>query len=676
MMKFLLIVLAATSLVAQETKFYLDAALQDAAERPPLPVVLQTFPTKELPHDYDVLTYDLQFDLVNVFHTNRSQRGRRKVEPNVNITFKLLEPRDVIALDMNGLEIDAVTMDDMAVGYDTNTTGKLTIRFGQTLDTGVTHKLTILYAVLHDDLGFNALSPEDMPDEALLYPQVFTFAEPEDARAFFPCHDTPADKALFTVTVRTPKNVRSTSNGLRISDLSDSDSTHVERWRQTEPMPTYLVVMNASMYVPYTQVYKRSATDSIIITNYQWGEDFKNDTFDVVKTFENVPRMFAMYERLFGRYPYASYGHTAIAPVNFGGMEHTSLTSIQRKWLKADAEIGVVHELGHQWLGDLVTCATWADLWLNEGGASYTEAMWMEELYGQTGYLTRMLQRRNTYMKKGLNEPAVYDTPMWMLFNDATTYCKGAWVYHMIRQSVGDSTFYRGMRSWLSTYGRTSKQTADFLAFWKSFVPNPPVSWETFFYQWLVQRGHPVLNIKIIKNDHKNGRFDYTFIIDQTQSVMNVPEAFEFPLRFRIASADSVYEDRAIITKRSQVVQYVNLFDGEVTIDPRFEVLCEIDTSVVTSVSDERSSDRTPSMHIVGAQPHQRSQSLQVLCEHGGQQGELRLVAIDGTDVYRTLVDADTSIINIPTAHLAAGIYVVQWTCGGVRISTPCAVAP
>lgn len=633
------------------------------------------FPTKQIPTDYDVLTYDLQFDLVNALKTTRSERGRRKVEPNINLTFKLLRPADHIALDASDLEIDAVTMDDGTVAFDTLTQNTLTIRFATTLDTGVVHKLTILYAILHDNRGFNALAPEDDTAKKLLEPQVFTFSEPEDARWWFPCHDTPSDKAIFSVMVRTPKGFRSTSNGVRVSDLVDSDSTHVERWRQTEPMPTYLVVMNASRYRVYDQVYKRSATDSVPIKSYQWEGDFKNDSFDVVATFENVPRMFSTLERLFGRYPFSTYGHTTIAPVNFGGMEHSSMTSIARVWLKANAEIGVVHELGHQWLGDLVTCATWADLWLNEGGASFVEALWMEELLGRNGYVGRLMQRRAQYMKKGLDEPPVYDQPMWALFNDATTYCKAAWIYHMIRQMVGDTVFFESMRTYFVENARQSLQTADLLAFWKRQVPTPLVPWDTFFDQWLVKQGHPVMSIAIVKNDHNNGRFDYTFIVNQTQVHDNVPEAFVFPLRIRIARGDSVREDRVLITQRTQSYMMYNTFDGEITVDPNQEVLNQKDTVVTTDVV-ETGASTLPSITVVGALPHARRTNLQVLCTGLRAASTLRLSELSGAMVAEVSLSADNNLATFDTSLLAPGVYALTYRSGASTISSTVVIAP
>lgn len=634
-----------------------------------------TFPTKRIPTDYDVLTYDLQFDLVNVLKTTRSERGRRKVEPNINLTFKLLKPADHIALDASDLEIDAVTMDDATVGFDTLTQNTLTIRFASTLDTGVVHKLTILYAILHDNRGFNALAPEDDTAKKLLEPQVFTFSQPEDARWWFPCHDTPSDKAIFSVMVRTPTEFRSTSNGVRVSDLVDSDSTHVERWRQSEPMPTYLVVMNASRYRVYDQVYKRSATDSVPIKSYQWDGDFKNDSFDVVATFENVPRMFSTLERLFGRYPFSTYGHTTIAPVNFGGMEHSSMTSIARMWLKANAEIGVVHELGHQWLGNLVTCATWADLWLNEGGASFVEALWMEELQGRNGYVGRLMQRRAQYMKKGLDEPPVYDQPMWALFNDATTYCKASWIYHMIRQMVGDTVFFESMRTYFVENARQSLQTADMLAFWKRQVPTPLVPWDTFFDQWLVQQGHPVMSIAIVKNDHNNGRFDYTFVINQTQVHDNVPEAFVFPLRIRIARGDSVREDRVLITQRTQSYMMYNTFDGEITVDPYQEVLNQKDTVVTTDVI-ETGASTMPSITVVGALPHARRTNLQVLCTGLRAASTLRLSELSGATLAEVSINVDNNLATFDTSLLSPGVYALTYRSGPSTISSTIVITP
>lgn len=658
-MKYILLLLLATSLMSAQD------------------IVQDTFPTQVLPNEIDVLSYDLHLDLVKCFHTQRAKRGRRKIESSANITLKLNVPSDQVALDIYDLLVDSVTVDNVPIDADIDTPWKLTIRFPTMLDTGVVHVVHIRYAIMHDDRGIIVIDPEDGSPDPFVgpnpYTQVCTFTMPSLAHAWFPCHNTSSDKAFYSVSVRTPAGISSTSNGTRLEDLSDTDTTHIERWQLDAPMSPSLVSLTASNYAVYQKVHRRSESDSVIITTYLWEEDLKSTWIDVDSTFKDQPRMMAMLERYFGPYPYATYGNTVLALSRFGSVEHTSLTSISRYYLRGAFPQVVVHDLALQWFGDLVTEATWADRWMTVGMGSISEAMWNEEANGVGGYAEWMNNFRASYLNGSYNAFAVYDIPVSYWFEADVLYPKSAWVYHMMRQMVGDERFFGGMRTWLETRAHTSAQTADFVEFWKEYHPDPLVDWDTFFYQWLVQRGHPTLTINTAKTDLFNGQYGYTIVVNQTQPTENAPKPFVFPLRIRIIHADSVFEDRVVINERSQILHYDALLDGRIEIDPLNEVLLVVDTMVTTHVHTSVQAT-TPTLTIIGAQPHVRTEQLQVSCSGAGRQGQIRIINMSGTIVQHSTLTPATEIISIDTIDLAPGVYALQWIVGETVSTTMCAV--
>jgi len=199
-----------------------------------------------------------------------------------------------------------------------------------------------------------------------------------------------------------------------------------------------------------------------------------------------VRSMMSAFSRVYGDYPFDKYGMTAIIPFGFGGMEHQTLTTLNR-YLFTDEQV-VSHELAHQWWGDLVTCATWPDVWLNESFASYSEAIWKESGDG--------LQALRDYMKSTLEHfyfsswsGAVYD-PEAQGFNlfDDVVYGKGAWVLHTLRGVLGDSTFFRALGAYRDRFAGKSATTLEFKAVVDS-VAGADMSW--FFNEWIFGRGWP-----------------------------------------------------------------------------------------------------------------------------------------------------------------------------------------
>ena len=196
--------------------------------------------------------------------------------------------------------------------------------------------------------------------------------------------------------------------------------------------------------------------------------------------------MVGAYSGIFGEYPFDKYGMTAIVPFEYGGMEHQTITTLNRHLFTYERL--VAHELAHQWWGDLVTCGTWPDVWLNESFATYSEALWQESKGGKAAlrdYMKDSLEHFNFLSWTG----AVYD-PVSQGFNllDDVVYSKGAWVLHSLRGVIGDSAFFQTLRTYRSMYEQKNATTEEFLAVLDT-VTNVRMRW--FFDQWVYGRGWP-----------------------------------------------------------------------------------------------------------------------------------------------------------------------------------------
>lgn len=433
-----------------------------------------------------------------------------------------------------------------------------------------------------------------------LAPIAYTMSEPEDARYWMPCNDNPYDKARFDIGVVLPFNpnaeenfIASTSIDGKERRLTTNNQVTFGWTNDTTPISTYLVSLNASYFVHYQQWYKRfsNPADSIPIDNYVWQKDFEDTVTDgthynAKNALRRMPEMMGFLSERFIEYPFKSYGHTAIHPFAFGGMEHQTMTSINRSWLYGRDESGFEHELGHQWFGDLVTCATWADIWLNEGGATFTEALWAEHNGGQKGYRNFLHNAKIKYLDS--EQPAVYGIAIGNLFNYGTTYAKGAWVYAMLRYVVGDSVFFPVMRQYFRDYAYSTAETEDLLAYFESHVQNPSVPFRTFFEQWLYKRGHPEYNVAFSTEKLTSDEYKTTVTLSQSQTGENVPDVFVMPVQITLkGSKGERFVSFIKSALRVNKAEYVTTFPViAVTIDEEEKILC-LTSDAAVSVEEQ-----------------------------------------------------------------------------------------
>ncbi len=618
----------------------------------------QTFPSMTIDTTIDVLEYHCRFDWTMALRTPIALRPLRKTTSNVSITLRSrVNNLRVIILDAVELQIDSVLREGEKLPFSaTPTELRITPTTALQRDDQIT--FTVFFANLSDNEGLYLYSASDAAALNVPYASGFTFSQPENARRIYPCNDQPDDKALFTATLRLPKGFTAVSNGVITDSIADTDSTTIQTWHHPLEMSPYLFAVNASEYVSYSQTHTRTDGSVVPIVNYQFDVDLDGPVFNAKRAVENVPLMFEAFESYFGRYPYETYGHVSVSPVPFGGMEHQTMTTVNRRWLTGQFENGYAHEIAHQWLGDDVTCATWADIWMNEGGATWGEALFEEYRGGADAYRALLWARRAKYMVNGLAEPPVYNIPLAIIFNEATTYCKSAWVYHMMRKLNGDELFFPALRTYIQTYAGSSAQTFQMLEFFKNALPNSPVDWDVFFDQWLVKAGHPVFDV-VVRQTSGMQPFAYTVSVAQTQNAPNVPLVFVTPLSFRFTTANGVRDTVVMIDSRTTT--FTIEMESALTktdVDLFNEVLCEKDLRVVSAADDKI---RATWCNLLGKHPAVAGQPLGVSVPDAGE-GTLVLRSITGETVGSASLVMGVGLV--PTADLPAGAYTLSVSSG------------
>ncbi|MEE4311229.1 MAG: M1 family aminopeptidase [candidate division KSB1 bacterium] len=354
------------------------------------------------------------------------------------------------------------------------------------------------------------------------FPIISTLSEPFGAPAWWPCKDDPADKAdSVDIAVTVPQEYVVASNGTLESIADNGDGSSTYRWVERYPISTYLVSVAMTNYVEFSDYYRYSDTDSMEVRYYVYPEHFEAAKQDFSVTVD----MISFFSSIYGQYPFLNekYG---MAEFPWGGaMEHQTCTSYGANLITGDNRFDYInaHELAHQWFGDLVTIRDWSHIWLNEGFATYSEALWFEHTGGN--------QALEDYMKaldRGYFPTSVYvtdSTSINSLFS-YTVYDKGAWVLHMLRYVMGESSFFDALVRYAKTFAYGNANTRDFQNICESFYGK---SLDWFFDQWVYGSFRPLYTYSWDYIDESMKSIELT--IEQTQTNTGL---FKMPLDIRL----------------------------------------------------------------------------------------------------------------------------------------------
>jgi aminopeptidase N len=427
----------------------------------------------------DVLYYGLQF-APSV--TRDSLAGTVSIQLQVNAANVDSVTLDAVQFRIGGVHVNGVSR---GASYNADSTA-LSIQVGSATPGDTLRQSGDVIWIVIDYSGTPRRGYYEYPRNA------YTMSEPEDARFWIPSVDEPIDKARFECWVTIPNSYYVGSNGKLISvdPVAGGTTWH---WREDHPISTYLMCVTMGDYQAV-----QDSVDGLPLLYLVFPEDVPKIQVD----FADVPDMMRLDESRYGAYPFDKYGMAAVTPFAYGGMEHQSLTTITRSWIQGNKEFedGIAHELSHQWFGDLVTPANWNEIWLNEGFATYNEALWEEHWHGITARAARMEDAADTYfIEYILSRYPITQPPSDFIFTP-TVYDKGAWILHMLRKQVGDSTFFAILRHYLDDHAYGNVTSADFQNEAET-VSGQDLSW--FFQQWVYEQGYPVFQYSY--DSHRQG---------------------------------------------------------------------------------------------------------------------------------------------------------------------------
>ncbi|MBL7997296.1 MAG: M1 family metallopeptidase [Candidatus Kapabacteria bacterium] len=629
---------------------------------------------------YTVNRYDLEMDWRKPLTDSGSQARRYQGVNTITMTMDTSGTRNIL-LFARSLRIDSVFYNTtkLAANNITQRGDSLTIALPNPLQAKSQFVLKIYYTQTSSSNpggfgGFNNFKKGVSNGDSIYENICYTMSQPNNARNWMPCNDQPYEKAKATITLRVPAGYTTCSNGVLENVITDRDGSLIYVWREDFPIPTYLMVAVASKFTTYTTWYKpANSTDSIPAPLFLWRQDSLEYAENVKWSQDGTAAMMKLYSGQYGEYPFKKYGTVLLFPYFTGGMEHQSMTTNARRIMTDRWESVIAHELMHQWTGDEVTCAAWQDIWLNEGGATYGEYLWIEA--NQSVADARRYQRNNaerSYFRgdQGASQPSVYAATLSNLFNNGTTYIKGGWIYHMLRKMVGDSLYFATMKKYMLRFSGTSLETEDMIAFFESEIPKPPVPFRTFFDQWVYERGHPYYDA--VMNEilpAGNGEYDIKITFVQERGDPSYP-IFTMPVTLRFYDQQrSTFRDYRFIndTTRQQLTVRMPFLPSTFSIDEDDDILCiKYSNQVTVSVAEEQ---REAGSHIqVAPNPATATADANVRYSVPAD----GMVTIEVMDILgRTVATVHNGFMPhgdyaapLRTGGLAQGTYSVRMRCG------------
>ncbi len=495
---------------------------------------------------------------------------KKHVDGVASLQLQALRSVESVVLDAHDFEVHQVqvALDGQPLKpaeYDNNG-DSIEVFLDRSLDSGGEASVVIQYSVDDPDDGLTFFAPsEDEPDVPFL---VWSQGEAETNSYWFPCFDHPNERQSTELIVTTDSKFQVSSNGELIERKEDAKAKQVTyHWLQDKPHVAYLVSMIVGEFHIERDTWRGKPVE------YWAHPRFKDD---VSRSFANTKRMLDFFSDKIGiEYPWHRYAQICCEGFG-GGMENTSATTLgnralhdARSILDGNSDGLIAHELAHQWWGDLLTCRDWAHLWLNEGFASYFEALWAEHDLGDDEFRYNMYRKARGAISGGKERPVVdrrYSSPGSMF--DSRAYPKGAWILHMIRCSLGDDIFWQVLNRYGTQHANSTVETYDLR---KAIEEHTGKSFERFFYDWTGRPGNPDITVTY-KWLSQDGLAEV--LVEQKQDA----DAFHFPLviEFGFEGRDPITFKRDIKEKELRFFLPLPQRPRLVRIDPNQEVLMDL----------------------------------------------------------------------------------------------------
>ena len=495
----------------------------------------------------DILTYDISLDFTDF--QKKELVGKTKLTLSTNSEeFKIQLTESLL--------IDSILLSDKPLDFERNGHDVL-IKSNKTDTLGITIYYHGKPAKDEQWGGFFITS-----DYAYNYGVGMGANPPVFGRSWFPCHDTFTDKALFTFHITTPKEMEAAGCGT-LTAVTETENSKTYHWNLSAPIPTYLASIAVGDYDIIEKKYTGIENEIPAMFFVEAGSATQGE-----KAIECVEYAFHAFEKYFGPYKWEKVGFVS-TPFSSGAMEHATNIAFPSYCVEKGCDYLLIHELAHNWFGNLVTCRTEGDMWINEGWASYLESLYEEYRFGiGAAKKYRRQNHRNVLTHTHIRDKgyrALYNPPHKYTYG-STVYDKGADVVHTLRGYLGDSLFFPALKQFFvqNAYGNIS--TSEFCNFLEKET-NTDLT--PFFKTWVYSQGFPHFSVKSLETKSSGTKFKTNVVV--SQRLHHLPEyANDNKIEIEFIGENWEREKRIIEFSGSEVSQKykLNFKPVSVFIDP------------------------------------------------------------------------------------------------------------
>lgn len=394
-----------------------------------------------------------------------------------------------VLLDLEGLTVDSVLWDGAMIGFSHNSN---TLAISPSLPMNLDDSVLI-------DVYYHGIPVTDVLWGGFYFSGQYAFqmgvgfyAQPHSyGRTWHPCLDNFVERSSYEFFIETPGNKMAVCNGLLIDSTTLANTNKQWHWLLNKEIPSYLASVAAAPYVLVKQTL-----NTLQGTVPSWIACEAADTTAVNGSFSHLQQSMNAFEQAYGNYKWPRVGY-ALVPFNGGAMEHATNIHIGKGFIDGtlNYEKLIAHELSHHWWGNLVTCKTAGDMWLNEGFASYSEFLHQEYTYGPEAYMNEVKQNHYDMLARCHLDDNGYRS----VANMDSLYTYGTTVYrlsadrlHTLRRYMGDNVFFSGLKNVLNLFENKAISSAD-LNTWLTLISG--YNTQPFFTNWIYDKGFPHFSV-------------------------------------------------------------------------------------------------------------------------------------------------------------------------------------
>jgi hypothetical protein len=532
---------------------------------------------------------DLRSDTIDILHTNISLDMSDFAAKNLvaKTTLTIEAKKDGVAsigLDLLKLQVDSVYFNQtkVAFSYDDSL---IAIAFPTVLNSLQQAAISVFYH------GTPYQNPADFGGFYWTSQYAFNIgvsfiANPHNyGKVWFPCFDNFVERSTFSFQVTTDATRAAFCNGKLDSVQNLVNTNKIFHWTMEEEIPSYLAGISVSDYASLSDTIKGlNGTKPVLLAARA------ADTTKLKNSFTNLKSAYHIFEDLFGPYQFNKVGYSVV-PFNAGAMEHATNIAYMQAVVNGFTQYEnlMAHELSHHWFGDLATCDRAEEMWLNEGWASYCEALFYEKKYNRERGLDFLRKAHEDVLRlahvKDSSYLSVSGVPPKYTYSTQSVYEKGALTVHALRAYMGDSLFFGCVKSYLQAYAFkdvNSIKLRDYLTICSG------ISLQDFFSNWVFSSGftHFSITDKQITNKG-NGQYEATLLI--RQRIQNAPKFYtNVPLEISFFGKNGEVEKKTIIID-GECTQGAYMF----SFDPVFIAL-DFDEMLPDAITDEVRKITTP----------------------------------------------------------------------------------